>query len=378
VDPTLAPGERGGITANDLAALGYFAYQIKPDAPVLEVLSVDDNSREQLLPANTHWLVNRVTPARVPFNLQTIRVQLPPLVDGSAVIGKPLRVIAFADPARTGQPPNNPTLLAERTLTLQSLPESRWLEVLLPAPVTINGGDLYVGVQAPQANLQFAADENGEARRRSFLSSNNGASFQPRQTAGGAPLNLLLRAAGEARFNGLHNLPPELLRLSQTVTAPGADAEVLVYGRNFLPAQNETDNPGNSVVRLNGRALPTVFRSASQLRVRLPASELRDGAALRLTALTPTTSGGLESNALTLNVSPNAALPLLTQLEPAVAAVGSSQLIVKVRGRDFKTTSVVRWNGANRSTTFISGSELPGADGQLVGFYARAGRRRVE
>ena len=64
MDPIYVPGERGGLTANDLTALSYFSFRLRPDAQVMEVLSVDDNSREQTLPLSTALIVNRFTPAR--------------------------------------------------------------------------------------------------------------------------------------------------------------------------------------------------------------------------------------------------------------------------------------------------------------------------
>jgi uncharacterized protein (TIGR03437 family) len=321
MDPTYAPGERGGITAIDLTALGYFTYRVKPDTTVLEILAVDDNSREQSLPMDTALLVNRVTPARAPATLQSVRVQF---ADGVTLAGKSLRVVAFADPARTGQPPNNPTLLVERAITLQSVPESRLLEVMLPNPPVVNGGDLYVGVQAPQGTLAFAADSNGEARFRSFRSLNNGASFQPLQATGGAPLNLMVSAAVEAKYNASLNAPPEIKQLSQTAALTTEELELLVFGRNFLPQLSGGNTSSASVVRINGKDQITNFLSASQLRARISSNEVRGKSSVTITVFTPTANGGLESNAIALNVVSSAPAPQVTKLEPALAVVGSS------------------------------------------------------
>ncbi len=355
MDPTYAPGERGGITATDLTALGYFTYRVKAETPVLEVLSVDDGSREQSLPADTALLVNRVTPARAPFTLQSVRVQF---ADGVALAGKSLRVVAFADPVRTGQPLNNPTLLVDRTITLQNVPESRLLEVMLPNPPVVNGGDLYVGVQAPQGTLAFAADVNGEARLRSFRSLNNGASFQPLQATGGAPLNLMLRAAVEAKYSAPLNAPPEIKQLSQTAALTTEELELLVFGRNFLPQLSGGNTSTASVVRINGKDQITNFLSASQLRARISSNEVRGKSSVTITVFTPTANGGLESNAVVLSVASSAPAPQVTKLEPALAVVGSPSLVVKVFGRDFKINSVARWNGVNRQTAALNGSEL--------------------
>jgi hypothetical protein len=51
-------------------------------------------------------------------------------------------------------------------------------------------------------------------------------------------------------------------------------------------------------------------------------------------------------------------LPTITSLLPASAPVGGAALTLTVRGSGLVSASVVRWNGADRPTTFISASEL--------------------
>jgi DNA-binding beta-propeller fold protein YncE len=54
-------------------------------------------------------------------------------------------------------------------------------------------------------------------------------------------------------------------------------------------------------------------------------------------------------------------VPTITALEPSNAPIGSADLTVTVRGNGFVSASAVRWNGADRPTTFISSSELTAA-----------------
>lgn len=358
MDESYLPGERGGITATDLTALSYFGYRITPEAKVMEVLSVDDGTREQVLPSGNAMLVNRLTPARAPFNVESVRVQLPALADGSSVVGKRLRVVAFADAARSGQPTANPQFLVDRTITISALPENRMLEVMLPEAVTVNVGDLYVGVQSVDGNLSFAADTNGETPNRSFVSNDNGASFQSLRISG-AVANVIVRAAVNARFNAVSNLVPEVKEISPTAAPTGSSFKLTIFGRNFFP--DSADAAGvryKSVIRINGQDKPTEFLSLRQLRTEISAADLAGLASARVTVATTTPNGVVESAPVELSVTPNAPVPNLAQIEPSVIAVGSPETRLIVTGRNFTAASVVRLNGEARPTRFINSAKL--------------------
>ncbi len=360
MDPTYAAGERGGITANDLLALGYFGYRIRPGTEVMEALSLDDHSREETLASNGALLVNRFTPSRYPFTVQSVRVHLPQPADGSSPVGQPLRVIVFADAARSGQPPANPQLLVDRTITISNLPQSRFLEVMLPGGPTINGGDLYVGVQSSSPSVSFAGDTGSAARHRSFISANNGASFQPLRTSANAPINLMLRAVVTGKFDASNNAAPELAALSPTAVAPGAQSlRLFVQGANFKP---ETIDGGgfrySSVVRWNGQERPTTFLSPSLLRVEMTAADLASAGKARVTVFTAGPDGGRESAPLEVNIVAENPAPVLTRLDPPVVATGSGNVTLAILGRNFTPNSVARLNGATRATRFASSVRL--------------------
>ncbi len=57
----------------------------------------------------------------------------------------------------------------------------------------------------------------------------------------------------------------------------------------------------------------------------------------------------------------NNPVPLLTSLSPASATAGDAALTVTANGSNFVATSVVRWNGVDRTSTFVSASELQAA-----------------
>src|SRR5438309_8922 len=55
---------------------------------------------------------------------------------------------------------------------------------------------------------------------------------------------------------------------------------------------------------------------------------------------------------------PNNPKPNLSSLSPRSATVGNPGFTLTVNGSNFISSSVVRWNGSNRPTTFISGNSL--------------------
>jgi hypothetical protein len=76
--------------------------------------------------------------------------------------------------------------------------------------------------------------------------------------------------------------------------------------------------------------------------------------ALSLVALTAACGGGGGGGGgTTQNPVPN-----LTSISPAGATAGGAAFTLTVNGSSFVSSSVVRWNGANRATTFASASRL--------------------
>ena len=357
MDPTLAFGERGGITATDIEALQSMSYQIPFDAPVIEVLSADDNSREESVKLNGALAVTRLTPSRYPAELQSVRVQLPPTVAGASLAGTPLRLVAFVDTGRTGRPADNPELLLDRTISLQTIPEHRTLEVMLPNALTITEGDLYIGVQSASSALQVGADRNS-LEQHSFISTNNGASFQPLMSSlqTDAPLNLILRAVVGGR---MENLPtPNVNAISPSSALAGSQEFTLtISGKNFVEYE-----PGaalnNSIVRWNGEVKETTYINGSTLKFRVLAREVAQAGTARITVYTKTPSGELISNPMEFKIAAENPKPIALQLSPDTAAVGGGDFRVTVTGRNFTPQSVVRWNGVNRPTLFTDSTQL--------------------
>ncbi len=357
MDPTLAPGERGGFTANDLQAVRALGYQLQVDLPVLEVLSADDGSREAALPLRGALVVNRLTPARYPATVDAVRVQLPDTANGVPATGQPLRVVLFADAASGGTAPGNPVLLYDRTFLLGALPAQRMLEILLDKPVTLAAGELYVGVQSSSDQVLIGVDRNGAAHGRAFVSMDNGAQFQPLLVAQ-QPANLMLRAV--CRENFTTQPAPQLSALSPSAAPPGsAPLELLVYGQHFAAKPN-AEFDALSVVRWNGAGRPTQYLSGTLLRTTLTPAELAQTGSGRITVFTPasTARGGHESAPLEFKLTAQPPAPSLLQMTPDFATPGAEVVSLTLIGRNFAPTSAARWNGQPRATSFKSSTEL--------------------
>jgi unsaturated chondroitin disaccharide hydrolase len=73
--------------------------------------------------------------------------------------------------------------------------------------------------------------------------------------------------------------------------------------------------------------------------------------------------------------TPNVPVPLVTSLAPSSGTPGGAGFTLIVNGGHFNSSSVVRWNGANRTTTFVNGAQIKAAI--LASDIATAGTRQV-
>ena len=359
MDPTAASGERLTITANDLTALSFMGYKVNSNATVTEVLSVDDGSREEALALTNAIVVNRYTPARYPATLQSVRVQIPPTTDGSSPVGQSLRIVAFLDANRTGQPPANPTLIVDRTVMIPNIPGSRFMEVVLTTPLSnvaesteqqnpppITAGDLYVGVQSTNPSVLIAGDRSGKQQNRSFVSTNNFGSFAPLQNATNQPLNFISRVVLAESFGATPS--PALASISPSATTPGGSAFTLfVQGSNFQP---------NSVVRWNNSDRQTTFVSGTLLQAQIVSADVANAGTANVKVFT---SGAGESAAASFKIEANRPVPAIARLSPASQAAGlTTPLELTVTGADFTPQSEIRYNGNGRTTTFVNSTQL--------------------
>jgi hypothetical protein len=147
--------------------------------------------------------------------------------------------------------------------------------------------------------------------------------------------------------------PATLTSLSPSSASAGGPA--------FTLNVNGTDFVSGATVRWNGANRTTTFVSSTQLSAAIPATDIATAGTAQVTALNP---GASVSNALpfTITGAPPAPVPAkLTSLSPSSASAGGPAFTLNVNGTDFVSGATVRWNGANRTTTFVSSTQLSAA-----------------
>ncbi|MFN0109326.1 MAG: hypothetical protein ACKVZH_10780 [Blastocatellia bacterium] len=216
--------------------------------------------------------------------------------------------------------------------------------------LTVNGTNF-----VPGATVQW----NGANRVTTFVGSTQLTAQIPAQdiaTAGTATVRVANPAPGGGNSNSVNftiatPAPlPRITSIDPTSIMGGSEAFMLtVVGTNFTQ---------NSVVRFNGAPLVTTFVNNTQLKGAVTAANIATPGTASITVFTPTPGGGT-SNALllTINVPPNP-VPAITAINPNTVLSGGADFTLTVTGTGFVQTSVVRFNNADRATTFISPTEI--------------------
>jgi hypothetical protein len=140
---------------------------------------------------------------------------------------------------------------------------------------------------------------------------------------------------------------PTIASLSPIAATVGAATLTLTAtGSNFGPTTK---------LRWNGADLPTTFVSGTQTTATVASSLLAAPAAVSVDAHTPGVGGGTSAPATFFVNNPP---PFQLTTTPTSAAAGTGPFVVSITGIFFNGTSVVRWNGADLPTTFVSTSNV--------------------
>ena len=182
-------------------------------------------------------------------------------------------------------------------------------------------------------------------------------------TAGTAAISVITAAPGGGTSSSVNftisntavsNPLPTLSSISPAIATAGAAAFTLtVNGTNYI---------NGSVINWNGAALTTTFISATQLSAVVPASNISTAGNYPVIVFTPLPGGG-NSNAInfTVNAPANNPLPTLNSISPAIATAGAGGFTLTVNGTNYVNGSVIKWNGAALTTSFISATQLTAA-----------------
>ena len=153
-----------------------------------------------------------------------------------------------------------------------------------------------------------------------------------------------------AAVAAVSNPVPTITGLNPSSATPGGPAFTLtVNGTGFV---------NGSVVHWNGSNRTTTYVSSTQLTAAITMADIATAGTANVTVFNPAPGGGA-SNAVSFAVGNP--VPTITGLNPFWATPGGPAFTLTVNGTGFVNGSVVRWNGSNRTTTYVSGTQLTAA-----------------
>ncbi len=120
----------------------------------------------------------------------------------------------------------------------------------------------------------------------------------------------------------------------------------------------------NSIIRWNGANRPTTFVSSTRLTTVITSADMQTAGNVAITVYdasvgTNGTTTAPRTLSITADTPPVTDELTLTSITPATVAAGTtSNVTLTAIGTGFTSNSIIRWNGTDRPTTFVSGTEL--------------------
>ncbi len=147
------------------------------------------------------------------------------------------------------------------------------------------------------------------------------------------------------------NPPPTTSSVSpNAATAGSAGFTLTVTGTGFV---------SSSTIFWNGASRTSNVASSTSISTQITASDIASGGTASVQVFVPSPGGGLSSPALTFTI--NNPVPAITTISPNTLPQGGGNFTLTANGSGFTPSSVVQWNGAPRTTTFSSSSQLTAA-----------------
>ncbi|MFI5253384.1 MAG: beta strand repeat-containing protein, partial [Bacteroidota bacterium] len=163
-------------------------------------------------------------------------------------------------------------------------------------------------------------------------------------------------------LGGGDNPAPTISSLSPNGAHAGDPGFTLtVNGAGYIPL---------SVIAFRGVNYTTTYISANQVTASILAPAIAGGGVYNVTVFNPTPGGGTSAAAA---FSDTNLVPTTTSISPTSANVAGSGYSVTVNGTNFDSSSVVKFNGSARTTTFINNTQVTAgilsSDLSAAGFY---------
>ncbi len=227
-----------------------------------------------------------------------------------------------------------------------------------PSSALVGGPSFTLTVNGNDFNASSVVNFNGSGRSTTLISSTQLTASIPASdisSTGSFNITVVNPGPGGGTSNAMvfvvFNAVPSTTSISPQSAVVGSSSFTLaVNGSNFTPS---------SVVNFNGSARSTTFVSSSQLLSSIPASDVSSTGSFNVNVVNPGPGGGT-SNAQVFTVlnAGNNPIPSITSISPSSAAMGGSSFTLTVSGTNFIPSSVVRFNGLPRLTTYVSSTQL--------------------
>ncbi|GEM_PF-999898 len=331
INYSVAPNSTGSPRRAALAIAGdVFVVNQSSDSLTL---STDDGAFETAIGygGSNGYYVNRLTPTSYPATLSAVSIYF---AAGSVQVGDQITILAGANPS--GADSINNVALRSVSATVQALGQ---FNVFTVPQQTITSGDFVVGFQSSAA-FPCPIDLSGPALRRSYVSF-SGASFlhieddNPYLTSNFGIRALLAQQACTYAINPTsQNLTASGGADSVAVTSQSGCVWTATSNASWITITSGTSGNGNGTVGYSVVANTSASQRAGTMTI---AGQ----------TFTVTQAGG----------APNPA-PTLTSINPSSVIAGGAAFTLIANGTNFVSGSVVRWNGNDRQTTFVSSTEL--------------------
>ncbi len=278
--------------------------------------------------------------------------QLTAAIPAADIAGAGTATVTVVNPVPGGGTSNGQTF----TITAADNPVPA-VTSLSPSTATAGGAAFTLAVTGSGFVNGSALQWNGASRPTTYVSATQLTAEIPAADiagAGTATVTVVNPVPGGGTSSGqtftitaADNPVPAVTSLSPaTATADGAAFTLAVTGSGFV---------NGSVVQWNGASRPTTYVSATQLTAAIPAADIAAAGTATVTVVNPVPGGGTSNSHVFTITNP---VPTTTSLTPSSKPAGSKAFNLTVYGTGFIPGSVVRWNGANRTTTYISPTQL--------------------
>ncbi|KKU75842.1 MAG: IPT/TIG domain-containing protein, partial [Candidatus Wolfebacteria bacterium GW2011_GWA1_47_6] len=146
-----------------------------------------------------------------------------------------------------------------------------------------------------------------------------------------------------ATTTNVHYRAPTLTSIDPAEANVGSgDTLITLTGTNFYAI---------SVARFDGSNLTTTYVSPTELTATIPAAMLTTVGTSTVTVFNPTPGGGTSGGQTFIRRNPT---PSVTSVDPSEAFIGSPDTIITVTGVGFVSSTVIRFDGDDLTTTLIN------------------------